>query len=510
MAVCTAVALATVSAGCSGSTDDDAGSRTTAGGPTTTSASGATPSSSPSRSPSDSPTYSGPAPAPEIPGAQALQAAESEPVEDPYYPETSNPEVDVLHYLLDLDYRDEDLSGTATVTFRATKPTKTIRLDLADALTVGMVTLDDADVAFRHDGNGLTMRTPAMKPGRTHTFVIEYSGRPESVPAPSKRSDMTEGLGWNTASDGAVYTFQEPYGAFTWYPANDHPSDKALYDAQITTSSPDVGVFNGVLEDKHVGGDLTTTTWHVDEPMASYLTTIAIGPYQQYAGPTRSGLTITYWLMKRDKNLLPLIRSQGADAFDWLVANAGPYPFSSLGVVVVDGQSAMETQTMITINRDKVAIPRDHTLQHEMAHQWYGDSVTPTDWRGMWLNEGWAVYMQWEYVADTPPKEPGLQLSLLREADNTSRRTAGPPGDYDPEWFGDLNVYLGPALLLNEIRKQVGDRRFDQLAKAWPAQHENENVDRAEFTRWVNDFTGQDLTSLIDRWLDSPRTPLLS
>ncbi|MGI8613323.1 MAG: M1 family metallopeptidase [Nocardioidaceae bacterium] len=441
-----------------------------------------------------------------MPSAKALQAAKSDPVEDPYYPATSNPEVDVLHYFLDLAYRANALSGTATVTFRATRPTSTIRLDLADALRVTKVTLDHADVGFKHTANGLTMRTPRLKPGDIHTFAIAYSGQPQSVAAPSKRRDLTEGLGWNTAPDGTVYTFQEPYGAFTWYPVNDHPSDKALYDARITTSAPNVGVFNGVLQNKHVDGDVTTTTWHVAEPVASYLTTIAIGPYQQYAGPKRSGLSITYWLMKRDKNLLPQLRAEGADAFSWLVAHAGPYPFSSLGVVVVEGQSAMETQTMITLNRGSAEVGGS-TLMHEMAHQWYGDSVTPTTWQGLWLNEGWAEYMQFWFEADTQPNEPGPRISQLRRYDNQGRRVAGPPGDYRPDRFAATNVYLGPALMLGEIRKQVGDARFEQLVKAWPAQHAYQNVDRAEFTHWVNDFTGQDLTALINRWLDSPHTP---
>ncbi|MGI8613575.1 MAG: M1 family metallopeptidase [Nocardioidaceae bacterium] len=442
----------------------------------------------------------------DIPSARALQAAESAPVEDPYYPDTSNPEVDVLHYFLDLAYNDNQLSGIATVTFRATMPTQTIRLDLADALEVAKVTLDDTDVVFRHAESGLTMTTRRLKPGRTHTVVIEYSGAPEPVPAPSKRSDLDAGLGWNTERDGTVYALQEPYGAFTWYPANDHPSDKALYDARITTSSPNVAVFNGTLEGKHVDGNFTTMTWHVEEPMASYLTTIAIGPYKQYSGPTTSGLTIRYWLMNRDKDLLPQLRSEGAEAFDWLVAHAGPYPFSSLGVVVVGSQSAMESQTMVTLGRSFAEIPGP-TLQHEIAHQWFGDSVTPTSWQGMWLNEGWAEYMQQWFEADTEPTKLGGWMRGWRRYDDAARRASGPPGDYEPDSFGDTNVYLGPALMLNEIRKRVGDATFEHLVTAWPAQHQNENVDRAEFTRWVNDFTGEDLTSLINLWLDSSHTP---
>jgi len=429
-------------------------------------------------------------------------------VEDPYYPKTSNPEVDVLHYLLDLAYQRKELSGVVTVTFRATERTDTIRLDLSDALDVSAVALDRAEISFDHDHDGLTMETPNLTPGTTHTFVIEYSGVPEPTPAPSTRIDQAEGVGWNVDDDGAVYTFQEPFGAFTWYPSNDHPSDEALFDAVITTPAPDVGVFNGMLTNQRTDGGLTTTSWHVDEPMATYLTTIAIGPYEQYSGPTKSGLTITYWLMERDKRLLPEVREQATAGFDWLVERVGPYPFSSLGFVVVGGRSAMETQTMITISRGVPQLPGAN-ITHEIAHQWYGNSVSPTDWLGMWLNEGWAMYMQLWFERDTRPPPAG-ELSLLRRFDDVARQAAGPPGHYDRDSFAAGNVYLGPALMLDEIRKQVGDETFRRLVKAWAGEHENQHVDRAEFTQWVNDFSGQDLTALIDRWLDSPRTPRLS
>ena len=101
-------------------------------------------------------------------------------------------------------------------------------------------------------------------------------------------------------SAGNVFTFQEPYGAFTWYPVNDHPSDEALYDAEITTHDGDVGVFNGKLEASESEGDSTTNTWHLEEPAASYLTTIAIGPYTEHVEKTPGGMDISYWLMDRD------------------------------------------------------------------------------------------------------------------------------------------------------------------------------------------------------------------
>jgi len=430
----------------------------------------------------------------------------STPVEDPYYPDTSNPEFDALHYFLNLSWDGLTLTGSTTITFRTTEDVGEFRLDLSAALEVDQVEVDGRGVEFSQQDDGLSVVTEGLETGATHTVVIDYTGRPEPTPAPSGRGDMTEGLGWNTSADGSVYTFQEPYGAFTWYPVNDHPSDEALYDARITTGGDDVGVFNGEFLGTSQSDDLTVARWHVDEPVASYLTTIAIGPYTEHVDTTPSGMEISYWLKPSDLDLLEALEVEGAESFEWLEEHAGEYPFSTLGVVVVDGSSAMETQTMITMSRGAAERP-DAVLEHEMAHQWYGDSVTPIDWQGVWLNEGWAMYMQQWYETDTgrPPYAGGI--SQWRTYDVVSRLSSGPPGDYDPQSFGDTNIYLGPAMMLDEIRKRIGDEEFEELVKSWPAEHENENVSRADFTRWVNDKTGQDLTPLIDRWLDSPRTP---
>lgn len=473
--------------------------------PTTDPSNQPTPTDATPAPPADA-TPAPPADEPVIPSAAELRAARSQPVEDPYYPDTSNPEVDALHYFLDLSWDGSRLTGEATVTFRAAAATEAVRLDLSRSLTVNAVELDGTPVDYQQAGDGLELLTEPLEGATTYTLTIDYAGAPTSTPAPSYRPDLAEGLGWNVDSDGSVYTFQEPYGAFTWYPVNDHPSDKALYDAVITTEGDDVAVFNGELVSTEPADNGTTNSWHVNEPVASYLTTIAIGPYTEHTSTTPSGMRISYWLMPRDEHLLTGLQDSGSRAFEWLEEHAGPYPFSTLGVVVVGGRSAMETQTMLTMSRGAVARP-DAVLQHEMSHQWYGDSVTPVDWQGVWLSEGWAMYMQQEFETDTglPPFAGGLEA--WRPFDLASRKVSGPPGDYNPESFGDLNIYLGPAMMLDEIRQRVGDATFAELAKAWAADHENENVDRQTFESWLHDETGEDFGPLMHKWLDSAKTP---
>ncbi|MGH3446482.1 MAG: M1 family metallopeptidase [Nocardioidaceae bacterium] len=442
------------------------------------------------------------------PTPKELASARSEPVEDPYYPATSNPEVDSLHYNLELSWSGSKLTGATTLLFRVAEPTETVRLDLSSKLSVTKVRLDGGrSIDFSQADDGLLMQTGALSEDTRHTLAIDYSGVPGPTPAPSLRPDMTEGLGWVVGADGSVYTFQEPYGAFTWYPVNDHPSDKALYDAQITVPNGDAAVFNGVLEAKEPGESSTTWSWHMEKPAASYLTTIAIGPYKQHKVTMPGGTPGSYWLMPRDRHLLPILKRKGRNAFRWLEKRAGDYPFATFGAVVVGGESAMETQTMITMSRGVVTSPTAD-FAHEMSHQWFGDAVTPTDWQGLWLNEGWAMYMQQWYEEQSPTVGSyGGGMSSWWRLDNMARQRSGPPGDYDPQTFGDNNVYLGPAMMLDRIRRKIGDGPFRRLVRRWPAAHEYGNVDRAMFESWLDRETGRDFGPLMDRWLDSNHTP---
>ncbi len=163
----------------------------------------------------------------------------SEPREDSYYPSKGDPGVDVLHYGLDLDWRrgTRTLEGTATLDVRVTETTDSIRLDLLHDLAVSSVTVDGTPVTASHPGKNLVIPLASEVPADTRlVLVIEYAGRPHPVAAPSTRSDMQK-VGMKVMPDGQLWTMQEPFGAYTWYPANDHPSDKALYD--ITVEVPE-------------------------------------------------------------------------------------------------------------------------------------------------------------------------------------------------------------------------------------------------------------------------------
>jgi aminopeptidase N len=432
-------------------------------------------------------------------------AARSTPVEDSVYPDVGDPGVDALHYALDVswDPQAKRLTGHERLLFRSTTTADHVRLDLAAAMRPTKVTLDGKEVRFTHPGKDLVVQHHVVA-DRDYTLVLDYSGTPTPTPAPSTRRD-TETLGLTVDAGGGLWTMQEPYGAFTWYAVNDQPSDKAFYDVSVDAPAPMVGVSNGRLTARKTDGGRTETSWHLDEPAASYLVTLAVGPYQETKATSSSGVPISYWTTPDETELLRSLQ-QAPALLDWLEKKLGPYPFDSLGFVIVDSTSGMETQTMITLGND----PSDsdpEVLVHEMAHQWYGDEVTPSDWRDVWMNEGMAMYLQSTWQDEDWKLTRADSLSGWRGQERQSRRTAGPPGNYKPDHFAELNVYYGPAFMWDRLRTMIGDDAFWRLVRAWPAARAERSTGRDDYLGWIEQQTGRELSAFFEQWLMSPTTP---
>ena len=464
-------------------------------------------------SPADEPEPD-PSPAPPAsPQAATAAAGEvrhgySEPVEDAVYPEVGDPGVDALHYDLALTW-DPDrsrLAGRETVTFRATADDEGFQLDLAEQLTVGSVRVDGAEVEFEHDGKDLLIDHPVTA-DREYTLTLRYAGTPQPVAAPVQRSDFSS-TGWTTTPEGEVWTMQEPYGAFTWYAVNDQPSDKARYDITVRVPPPMVGVANGRLLSQRTVGGLSVSRWRLTEPAASYLVTVAIGEFEVTRDRSPSGVPISYWVPPGRDDLVRRL-GEAPEALAWLEERLGPYPYDTLGFVVVDSLSGMETQTMITLG-DTAYATSPQVIVHEIAHHWYGDAVTPVDWRDMWMNEGMAMYLQ--AVWDSEHGGPPLAATMARWAalDAEQRADAGPPAAFDADSFGSPNVYYIPAVMWDRLRQRLGDEEFWPLVRAWPEQRDNANADYADITGWWSEQTGEDLSGFFEDWLLDDEPPAAS
>ena len=439
---------------------------------------------------------------------EELAEAESEPRRDPVYSRIGNPVVDALHYGLTIDWSGSSgiLTATEELTFRAAEDSENIPLDFSNAFEISRVSLDGEQVDFEQKGADLFVRKAVQKDDE-HVLTLKYSGAPRPAPAPTTRSDFSL-VGWQSdPDDGTSYTMQEPYGAFTWYAVNDQPSDKAFYDITVTTPQDLTGVANGTLESNRTVNGKRTTRWHLDSPASSYLVTLATGRYTHLEATSRSGLPLQVWAPPDDEALNDRLVQRLTKAVDWGEKRLGPLPFDSLGLVVVDMNSAMETQTMLTLGNNEYTLSGP-VITHESVHQWYGDTVTPTDWRDVWMNEGMTMYLQWCFQADSSPQGITTIGSLVEE--NARHVTSlvqqgGPPADYDPSGFGLSNIYVVPAIMWHRLRLKLGDEEFWRLVKQWPQDHHWSNADYAEITSWWSQKTGLDLRPYFDSWLKKGR-----
>lgn len=463
---------------------------------------------------------------------------------DPYFPKLGNGGYDVTHYDLTLTYEppsdadadtesetsagaeaDADaeavghLRGTAVVTARATRALDAFNLDLK-GLDVESVTVEGRAARWKRAGQELTV-TPGqgLDKGETFRTTVRYSGTPETITDPDGSRE-----GWLPTADGAL-ALGEPTGSMTWFPGNHHPSDKAAYDLTVTVPEGLRAVSNGELASESTKNGRTTYVWHTAEPMASYVATIAIGTYEirrstvgeepgKKAGEEAAGGGLPVYVAvdpaqaEDGREVLGRI----PEVVEWAELNFGPYPFSSTGAIVDrpgDVAYALETQNRPVFP----GAPDISLLVHELAHQWYGNSVTPKTWRDMWLNEGFATYAEWLWQEDHGGDTAQEIFDALYEGDYYEDAASNEAvWDFPPAKppsaarISDSPVYERGAMVLHKIREAIGDDAFFGLLQGWATAHRHGNADTADFTAYAEKYAKKtapdaDLTPVWEDWL---------
>ncbi|OIJ63523.1 metallopeptidase [Streptomyces mangrovisoli] len=424
------------------------------------------------------------------PGAKGLR--------DPYFPKAGNGGYDVSHYALTLAYDPAEprLSGTAVITARATQDLSAFDLDLL-GLDVGSVTVDGRSAGWHRAGQELTVRPPGpLGDGRVFRVAVRYSGRPVTLTDPDGSQE-----GWLPTADGAL-ALGEPTGSMTWFPGNDHPSDKASYDISVTVPKGLQAVSNGELTGRTTSGGRTAYRWRVAEPMATYLATVAVGHYDLDRSTAAGGLPVLVAVDPTQAAASRAVLARLPEVLGWEERVFGPYPFGSAGAIVDrpgDAGYALETQ-----NRPVFPGPPDlTTLVHELAHQWYGDSVTPVSWRDMWLNEGFATYAEWLWAEDHGGATAQRTFDRLYRTGAGADLWAFPPGS--PPGAADISarpVYDRGAMVLQKVRQRAGDRAFLGILRGWATARRHAGASTPDFTAYVERrVPGADFHDIWATWL---------
>lgn len=438
-------------------------------------------------------------------GAGAKPQKGAAGIGDRYFPRDGNGGIDVEHYDIHDRYAfgSGRLTGRTTLTLRTTEALSRFNLDFL--LDVSSVRVDGRAAEFRQVGDHELQITPAkpLGEGETVKVRVQYAG------TPAEESSQGES-NW-LADAQEVVAMNEPHMATWWFPANDHPSDKATYDIAITAPKGKRVIANGDLVGRRAKGGSATTRWRASEPMASYLAFFAAGPFE-----VRTGTTAGHpWTVAVSKQLPPAQRKDGmalmlqsGDVTAWLESVLGAYPFSSTGGLMtsLDVGFALENQTRPTYPAASSAATS--LVVHELAHQWFGDSVSVAAWRDIWLNEGFASYMEAAY-AEThggPSTDAWLRQKYADLRANSgfwSVRVSDPGA----RRIFDGAVYDRGAMALAALRNRIGDAAFTSVLRGWAEQHRYGNATVGEFEAYAESVSGQDLDGFFAAWLDDRTAP---
>lgn len=444
-------------------------------------------------------------------GLVAPTAGETSPsvggrgIGDSYFPLDGNGGYDVRHYDVRVryDFARQHLGGTATLTLVPSTPLKRFNLDLL--LKASSVKVDGVKAAFRKDGAHELVVTPrkVLTAGRAVKVTVRYAGFPD-------RQRYRGQSNW-LASRHEVLTINQPHMAPWWFPANDHPSDKATFRVAVTVPKGKRVISNGRLLSRVKKGRTQTWHWAARDPMATYLAFFAAGDFVVERGAT-DGLpwynAVSTRLGKREQrqSLTQLRRS--ARLVRQMERDLGPYPFETTGGVVTSLPAgfALENQTRPTywpLNSSSTWV-----LVHELAHQWFGDTVSVHRWRDIWLNEGAASFMEVRHVERSggPTAAQWLreQYAAFAPKDTFWQVPIGRPG---PKHLFDDAVYLRGAMTMQALRQRIGEDEFWALLRRWLATHDGGTVTSAQFEAMAAEVSGEDLRSFFTAWLRTPGKP---
>lgn len=432
-------------------------------------------------------------------------AAGGRSIGDPYAPELGNTGYDVQHYTIQmaLDPAVEELNGTVTIEAEAAVANLgEMSLDFI-GFEIESLLVDGVPASFSREDDKLVIQLPQpMAAGELFTIAVNYAGLRDT--RSSRYVPFAESIGLFYGSDDTIYVLSEPDGARFWFPNNDHPRDKATYRFEVTVPKGLTAAANGTLltslEETPLpdGSPGTTFVWEHNYPMASYLATIAVGQYERIEAESPAGLVLRDYVFPEEREAFVSSTAVTGEAIDWMSELFGEYPFDEFGYVTVHAPGvSLETQTMVLLSTGML---NERTVIHEMAHMWFGDWVSLDSWGEMWRNEGFATYITilWENRND--PEEVDLVMEGIRASlddDGITQPLQNPP----PRQLFSTNSYFGGALMVHELRQEMGDEAFFTGLRAYFAAYGGQTASDAEFQAVMEKAAGKSLEPFFTHWL---------
>lgn len=420
-----------------------------------------------------------------------------------------------VHYTVDLTLNEpltEIVSARVALQILVTKPTRLIDLDFGE-MTTSSVKLDGSDVPFVHKDGMLQVKPEkALMAGSRITLTISYRGKPK------------DGLILTRDKDGEPSAVGDnwPNRLHHWIPSLDHPSAKATVTFNITTSMDDLVVANGRL-DKVKTASTSTRTWTYTEtaPIPPYCMIIAVGDFAKLPSLTNAVTPLSYYVPKSDTQHAQTGFAPSAPALDLFSQLVAPYPYEKLAMIVgatrfggMENSSAiLFTQTLFDPKPDaKISktfgIPSGTVtlIAHEIAHQWFGDSVTESTWSDLWLSEGFATYFAGLFMKRHDGEDAFREYMQKAAESYFAYEEKKSVPIFDPETENLLNLlnannYQKGAWVLHMLHQRLGDDLFFRGIQNYYQRHKNGIASTEDLRAAMEQTSGKNLREFFARWI---------
>ena len=447
---------------------------------------------------------------------------------------------DVEHYTLRLavDPAEESIDGSLVMRARVTQPTTRIALDLDERLDVDGVRVNGEEVRTTHEDGRLWIALGRPRDvGETLRVEVAYGGTPRVAPRPPWDGGFT----WATTPEGGepwITTTCQGEGADLWWPCKDHPSDKPD-GVELFITVPDglVCASNGTLRGTAAHDDGTRTFhWVVDDPISNYGVALNIGPYElleaRHLSTSGDEIAVAFYHLPESRERAAAILPQFVDHLAHMESVCGPYPFRGAKYGVVETPHlGMEHQTIIAYgNRFRPGThgdAYDWLHHHELSHEWWGNLVTCSDWRDMWIHEGIGTYMQALYLEQRFGPDAYRAEMRAKRRQLVNERAVAPRTVHDsrqiyfrPDGRFDNDIYSKGSWVVHSLRWLLGDETFFAVLRRWAyptPEHERATdgsqvrlVDTDELLAIAEATSGQELDWFFEVYLRQPVLPRLS